>query len=310
MSGSYQDKDNPPDGKVAWYPDPAMPNEKPPAGQDKSSVESIAEDTPAPGTESSSNSPIVVSDSKPYASISSLGEATAEFNEAFTTMFGANAPKDLLNGFARELRNLQASRSNKPISGKGTDIVIQGVSPQERQDILNKYLKTYATKQIDLAATGDAKAMAALQKGNFGVAMTTIKNAYADNGLPFNSKSLSQTALESALNPNKLKANLNLINLQAKTYFPALADKIDKGYTVKQLLSPYIQTRANILEEDPDSVDIASLKNVANDPKGLMGLYDYEVSLRQDPKWRFTKNAQDSLGSVARGIAQTFGLVG
>lgn len=308
MSGSYQDKDG--DGKVAWYPDPKMPKEKPPTGQDPSTIELSTEDVPSTTTDSSSTGALTFDTGKPYASVSSLGEATAEFNDAFTTMFGANAPKELLNGFAKELRNLQASRSNKPVSGKGTDIVIQGVSPQERQDILNKYLKTYAAKQIDLAATGDAKAMAALQKGNFGVAMTTIKNAYAENGLPFNSKSLSQTALESALNPNKLKANLNLINLQAKTYFPALADKIDKGYTVKQLLSPYIQTRANILEEDPDSVDIASLKNVASDPKGLMGLYDYEVSLRQDPKWRFTKNAQDSLSSVARGIAQTFGLVG
>ncbi len=31
------------------------------------------------------------------------------------------------------------------------------------------------------------------------------------------------------------------------------------------------------------------LKDVAKDPKGMMNLYDYEVSLRQNPKWRFTK---------------------
>jgi UDP-galactopyranose mutase len=82
------------------------------------------------------------------------------------------------------------------------------------------------------------------------------------------------------------------------------------GYTVKQLLSPYLQTRANILEEDPDAIDIKELTKVASDPKGLMGLYDYEVSLRNDPKWRFTKNAQDSISNVASGIAEMFGLVG
>jgi len=49
VSGSYQDLDNPPDGLVAWYPDPAMPNEKPPAGQDLSKVESIEADTPKAG---------------------------------------------------------------------------------------------------------------------------------------------------------------------------------------------------------------------------------------------------------------------
>ncbi len=308
MPGYYIDNDG--DGKVSWVPDPEMPNEKP-SGYDKSKVEPAADDVaPAAGADGVVGGDIVFNSGKPYASVSSLGEATAEFNEAFTTMFGNAAPKDLISGFAAELRNLQASRSNKPIPGKSTDIVIQGVSPQERQDILNKYLKNYATKQIELASAGDAKAVANLQKGNFGVAMTTIKNAYAENGLPFNSKSLSQTALESALNPNKLKSNLNLINLQAKTYFPALADKIDKGYTVKQLLTPYINTRANILEEDPDSIDISTLKSVASDPKNLMNLYEYEISLRKDPKWRFTKNAQDSLSNVARDIAKTFGLVG
>jgi hypothetical protein len=39
-------------------------------------------------------------------------------------------------------------------------------------------------------------------------------------------------------------------------------------------------------------------------------LYDYEVSLRNDPKWRFTKNAQDTMGGLANSIAKTFGLVG
>ena len=118
------------------------------------------------------------------------------------------------------------------------------------------------------------------------------------------------TVTEVTLKPEKLNANLNLINLQAKTYFPALADKIDRGYTVKQLLSPYIQTRANVLEEDPDMIDIKTLQGVAKDPKNLMNLYDYEVSLRQDPKWRFTKNAQDSMSNVANSIAKMFGLVG
>ena len=310
MAGSPQDKDG--DGIVAWYPDPKNPKEKPPAGMDTSKLESQADDAPkADAATTGVNAPITFDSGQPYASVSSLGEATAEFTTAFTNMFGANAPKSLINAFASELRNLQAGRSTKRITGKtGTDIIIQGVSPQERANILNKYLTQHATLTINAAQSGDVKAQAALQRGNFGVTYTTLKNAYAENGLPVNLKSLAQLTTESAVTPDRLKANLNLINLQAKTYFPALADKIDKGYTVKQLLSPYLQTRANILEEDPDNIDISTLSSVAKDPKNLMSLYDYEISLRKDPKWKFTKNAQDSLSSVARNIAQTFGLVG
>lgn len=309
MAGSYQDKNG--DGKVAWYPDPKMPNEKPPKGQDPDSVQSGEKDAPT-GGEDPNNAPIVFgSDGVPYSSVSTIGETTAEFTEAFEVTFGANAPKNLISQFTAELQGLQRGRSNKPVVGKsGSAVVYQGVSPQERQNILDKYLKSYATSLITLAEAGDAKALASLNKGKFGTTLTTLRNAYTNNGLPINQKSLLNAALESSLNPKKLEQNINLVNLSAKTYFPALSSQIDSGYTVKQLLTPYLNSRANILEEDADSIDVKSLQDVAKDPKGLMGLYEYEISLRKDPKWRFTKNAQDSLSNVASTIAKTFGLVG
>lgn len=309
MSGTYQDKNG--DGKVAWYPDPKMPKEKPPTGQDPKTIQDVASDKPTTESEAS-NAPIeFAAEGKPYASVSSIGETTADFTKAFEAAFGASAPKKLMAQFSSELRSLQAGRTTERIKSKsGTDIIIQGVSAQERENILNKYLNMYAVSLTEAAQNGDVKAAAALQKGNFGANLTNLKKAYADNGIPFNQKALMSTVTEVTLKPEKLAANLNLINLQAKTYFPALADKIDKGYTVKQLLSPYIQTRANVLEEDPEMVDIKSLQSIAKDPNNLMNLYDYEVSLRQDPKWRFTKNAQDSMSNVANGIAKMFGLVG
>jgi hypothetical protein len=309
MAGSYQDKDG--DGKVAWYPDPAVPNEQPPAGQAADSIEVATDDVPTAQSQTN-NAPITfATDSQPYASVSSIGETTADFTKAFEAAFGSAAPKKLMAQFSSELRSLQAGRSTQRIKSKsGTDIIIQGVSAQERESILNKYLSAYATSLTEAAQSGNVIAIASLQKGNFGLTLTTLRKAYADNGIPFNEKALMNTAIDSTLKPEKLNANLNLVNLQAKTYFPALADKIKDGYTVKQLLSPYINTRANVLEEDPEMVDLKSLQGIAKDPKNLMSLYDYEVSLRQDPKWRFTKNAQDSMSSVASGIAKMFGLVG
>ena len=303
MPGSYQDLDG--DGLVSWQPDPDMPNEKPPAGQDKSKVEDAKYDKVP---EKAADAALTFApEGKPYSSVSTVGEAVAEFTTAFTNMFGANAPKALTTAFTNELQALQMSRSTKR-AGKNENIIYQGVSPQERVNILNKYLTTHAKNITSAAKLGDVKAQAALQKGNFGITYTTLKNAYADNGIPFNDDSLLKITTESAITPDRLKSNINLINLQAKTYFPALADKIDKGYTVKQLLSPYLQIRANILEEDADAIDLKELQSIAKDPKGLVGLYDYEISLRKDPKWRYTKNAQDSLGSLARDLTKMFGL--
>jgi hypothetical protein len=246
---------------------------------------------------------------KPSISVTTKAEATADINAAFMEQFGISAPKEVITAYYNELRALQSTRiSGGASKDNKTTINIQGVSGSEIKALQNKYISSNATKLITAAGAGDPKAAAALQRGNFGITYTTLKNAYAENGLPVNMQALNKLVIESAVNPGLLKSNLNLINMQAKTYFPALADKIDKGYTVKQLLTPYINTRANILEEDPDSIDISALKSVASDPKGLLGLYDYEISLRKDPKWRYTKNAQDSLGSLARDMTKLFGL--
>jgi len=310
----YEDRDS--DGTYKYYGPGKDPGTIAPDQQDQN------DNDPKIGAVTTSNDPSKDAEYQKYLeskvllnrqsiSLTTPAEATADINASWMEQFGTNAPKDIATAYYNELSRLQSGRVSGGTSKDGkTTINTQGVSGSEIKAIQNKYLSAAASDLIVAAGNGDVKALAAIQKGNFGLTYTTLKNAYADNGLPINVQALGKLTVESSVNPTLLKSNLNLINMQAKTYFPALADKIDKGYTVKQLLTPYLNTRANILEEDPDSIDISSLKSVASDPKGLMGLYDYEISLRKDPKWRFTKNAQDSLGSLAKGLAQSFGLVG
>jgi len=243
-------------------------------------------------------------------SMTARPSAAAEMQDTFRTMLGEPAPKSAVDAYYKELNALELSRISKARNIKGVDVTTKGVTEQERIDLLNKYVNQYANIRIAAADAGDPVAQVNLGKGHFGIAYTTLRNAYFENGIPISQATLNKQVLESASNTDRLKANMNLINLQAKTIFPALTDKIDAGYTVKQLLSPYLQSRANILEEDADTIDIKELKDIAKDPKGLMNLYDYEVSLRQNPKWRFTKNAQDSMARVASKLAQTFGLAG
>lgn len=247
----------------------------------------------------------------PSANVTSPAAALANIQEEFSTVFGESAPKEVINAYREELKKLELSRTSKTTKIGGVNVGTYAVSELERTNLMQKYIKQYAASKIAKAELGDKDAINSLQKGTFGLALTNLRNSYADNGLKITPDSLYRTALDSALDPNKLKSNIELIRIQAKTIFPALSDKIDAGYTVKQLLSPYLQARATILEEDPDLVDISTLSDVANDAtKGLKSLYDYQISLRDDPKWRFTKNAQDSLSSAAMNLAQTFGLVG
>jgi hypothetical protein len=247
----------------------------------------------------------------PSANVTSSASALADIQEEFSTVFGEAAPKEVINAYREELKKLELSRTTKTTKIGGVKVGTYGVSEQERTNLMEKYIKQYAASKIAKAELGDKDAINSLQRGTFGLALTNLRGAYADNGLKITPDSLYKTALDSALDPNKLKSNLDLIRIQAKTIFPALSDKIDAGYTVKQLLSPYLQARATILEEDPDLIDISTLSDIASDStKGLKSLYDYQISLRNDPKWSYTKNAQDSLSTAALNLAETFGLVG
>ena len=249
--------------------------------------------------------------SKPSVSLSTQAETTADINAAYQAAFGEDAPKEIAKAYYQEVNRLQSGRKTGGASATSkVNVNIQGVSPTEIQAVMQKYIAATAADKIVAAEQGDPQAQQALKKGNFGVTYTTLKNAYADNGIPFNAKQLGKLTIESIADPNKLKGNLNLVQMQAQTFFPALSDKISSGYTVKQLLSPYLQTRASILEEDADTIDLKTMQGIAKDPNGLMNLYDYEVSLRNDPKWRYTKNAQDTMGGLANSIAKMFGLVG
>lgn len=101
----------------------------------------------------------------------------------------------------------------------------------------------------------------------------------------------------------------------AKSQFPTLAAQIDEGYTVKQIASPYIQTMASILEIDPTTIGLQDLSikqalsgiDVEGKPS-TKPLWMFEQELRKDPRWNYTKNAQETTMGVARRVLQDFGL--
>jgi hypothetical protein len=99
--------------------------------------------------------------------------------------------------------------------------------------------------------------------------------------------------------------------------YPGLADRFEKGASTIQIASPYIQSKARILEIDPDSVDIDDMDIQQaigyKDDKGMYGtkpLWQYETDLRRKPEWQYTKNAKDSYDTLMLKVLRDFGLMG
>jgi hypothetical protein len=125
------------------------------------------------------------------------------------------------------------------------------------------------------------------------------------------------------INDPLAKADYNtyqdMVRQQAKAKYSGFSELIDKGVTIRQIADPYVQTMANILEVDPSTVDYTKDQTVQ---KGLglgiaqggvtqpMPLWQYEQTLRQDPRWAYTNNARESVNGMTHQVLRDFGLMG
>lgn len=108
----------------------------------------------------------------------------------------------------------------------------------------------------------------------------------------------------------------NAIRAQAKALYPQFAKQIDAGQTVADIASPYIQSMQNILEIPGGSISVQDAtiktalqnKNKATGVTEVMPLWQFENQLRNDPRWKKTQNAQNSMMQVAHQVLSDFGV--
>jgi hypothetical protein len=89
-------------------------------------------------------------------------------------------------------------------------------------------------------------------------------------------------------------------------------DLLAQGYTLKQVLAPYRQTMANVLEiQDPEEINLNDplLRSAITD-KGDMNMYEFKKALRRDNRWQYTEQARADVSNAALGVLRDFGFQG
>jgi len=102
---------------------------------------------------------------------------------------------------------------------------------------------------------------------------------------------------------------------QAKAMFPQFSKQLDGGQTVADIASPYLQSMSQILELPQGSINLfdptikkaLQYKNPTTLQTQSKPLWQFENDLRSDPRWKQTKNAQDSLMQVGHQVLADFG---
>jgi hypothetical protein len=104
----------------------------------------------------------------------------------------------------------------------------------------------------------------------------------------------------------------NTIRGAAKLGLPdKVANLLDQGLDLKDIYAPYRNVMASVLEVAPDSIglDDKTLR-MAIGPEKEMSIYDFQRTLRKDPRWQYTDNArQESSDSVLK-VLRDFGFQG
>jgi len=107
----------------------------------------------------------------------------------------------------------------------------------------------------------------------------------------------------------------------AKSMFPGLSSQIDSGLTVKDLAHPYQSVMGQLLEIDPTQIKTSdplvkkALQGTAGvAPKGTttptsQPLWQFENTVRADPRWALTNNAKDTVSTALTKIGQDWGFM-
>lgn len=102
---------------------------------------------------------------------------------------------------------------------------------------------------------------------------------------------------------------------KAKAAFPQWNKQIEAGQSVADIAQPYMQSMSQILELPSGSINLfdktvkkaLSYTNPGTLQKEAKPLWQFENELRSDPRWKKTKNAQDSLFQVGHQVLADFG---
>lgn len=184
---------------------------------------------------------------------------------------------------------------------------------------INKLAREWASGNFDATTIKPQIARSGkidFTKGTAAEQLSTLKELAGAYGMQYDQGWYNTAATNVLTGKDDIETYKQYVRDQAKSKFPTLAAQLDQGFTVRQLASPYIQTMSNILEIDPNTINLNDVYinqaltglNDKGEPS-TKPLWKFEQDLRKDPRWNYTKNAQDSLMGTARKVLQDFGLV-
>jgi hypothetical protein len=150
--------------------------------------------------------------------------------------------------------------------------------------------------------------------GKVGAELTDLRATAAANGFNLDTSfgSSINDWLQRLAKGESIETFKNTIRGAAKLGLPdKVANLLDQGLDLKDIYDPYKRVMASVLEVAPDSIslDDKTLRSAIG-PEKEMSLYDFQRTLRKDPRWQYTNNAREESSDAVLGVLRNFGFQG
>jgi hypothetical protein len=142
-------------------------------------------------------------------------------------------------------------------------------------------------------------------------AVQQLKGIAADNGITLNDSQLTDWAkrLAGGESPEVLKGTIR--NMAALGQPEGVKKLLDQGVDLATIYSPYQKAMASVLEINPQTITLDDpVLRSAIKPEGEMSMYDFQRTLKKDPRWQYTSNAKQEVSDAALRVLKDFGFQG
>ena len=235
--------------------------------------------------------------------LSTPTEAADIISKAFKDYLGTTPSAKIIKSFTNELKKLESSLAARTVTtrdAQGNAVVTTtgGVATNaDKESLALNFVGKVLERQ------GIANAGPALNAG-----LTAIRKTANDFGVVLSDAEIRKSALQYVRDGKLDNIDMKLKNI-AKVTYPGLAQYIDAGLSVKDVASQYIAKKSQILEMPIEMLNVFD-KDISRALTGqqMMNLNDFEVSLRNNPLWQYTKNARDTFDNLGLKVLRDWGL--
>jgi hypothetical protein len=138
----------------------------------------------------------------------------------------------------------------------------------------------------------------------------SLQSVARANGMTLSSQEIEQYNLD-IRNGKDIEVIKNQIRNVAGLGRPDNIKKLlAEGTDLGTIYAPYKRTMANLLEIDPESIDLndTTLQTAIGDRE--LPIYEFRKILKKDPRWQYTNNAREEVSNKVLRVLQDFGFQG